>query len=211
MVPREKCATVKGFVRLVVGRQLTGGIRQDRDGSQSQSCLWISQGAMHGTTDLLTRLALGQVPSSPFVPEKIAELKSKIIDYLSTQWTHLQRATEDRSDLPVHYRFLHLLLSASDDPEVGLGEFSRGVRIGPGARLPRLPAIYAAKKWRLPGQEDPTDYLESIEESGAEWRKNFSTLGLPLEEVEKVMEDQHARGQVLKLTEDDARPSSLAL
>ena len=25
------------------------------------------------------------------------------------------------------------------------------------------------------------------------------------EEVEKVMEDQHARGQVLKLTEDDAR------
>ena len=30
-------------------------------------------------------------------------------------------------------------------------------------------------------------------------------LGPLLEEVEKVMEDQHARGQVLKLTEDDAR------
>ena len=90
---------------------------------------------------------------------------------------------------------------------MGLGEFSRGVRIGPGARLPRLPAICAAKKrWRwLPGQEDPTDYLESIEDSGAEWRKNYSTLGPLLEEVEKVMEDQYARGQVLKLTEDDAR------
>ena len=46
---------------------------------------------------------------------------------------------------------------------------------------------------------------ESIEESGAEWRKNYATLGPLLEEVEKVMEDQHARGQVLKLTEDDAR------
>ena len=49
-LPREKCVTVKGFVRLVVGRQLTGGIRQDRDGSQSQSCLWISQGAMEQQT-----------------------------------------------------------------------------------------------------------------------------------------------------------------
>ena len=136
---------------------------------------------------------------------KIAELKSKIIDYLSTQG-HLQRATEDRSDFPVDYRFLHLLLIASDDPEVGLGELSRGVRIGPGAKLPRLPAIFAAKrKWRLLRQEDPTDYLESIEESGAEWRKNDATLGPLLEEVEKVMEDQRARGQVLKLTEDDAR------
>ena len=143
---------------------------------------------------------------SPCVLEKIAELKLKMIDYLSTQGIHLQRTAEDRSELPVDYRFLHLLLSASDDPEVGLGEFSRGVRIGPGARLPRLLAIYAAKKrWRLPGQEDPTDYLESIEEPGAEWRKNYSTLGPLFEEVEKVMKDQHARGQVLKLTEHDAR------
>ena len=92
----------------------------------------------------------------------------------------------------------YLLLTASDFPEVGLGEFSRGVRIGPGARLPRLPAIFAAeRKSRLPGQEDPTDYLESIEESGGEWRKNYATLSPLLQEVEKVMEDQHARGQVL--------------
>ena len=94
--------------------------------------LFMDFARSHGTTDLLTRLALGQVPSSPFVREKIAEPKSKIIDYLSTQGIHLQRATEDRSDLPVDYRFLHLLLSASDDPEVGLGEFSRGVRSGTG-------------------------------------------------------------------------------
>ena len=168
--------------------------------------LFMDFARSYGTTDVLSRLALGQVPSSPFMPEKIAELKLNIIDYLSTQGIHLSRTTEDRSDLPVDYRFLHLLLTASGDPEVGLGEFSRGVRVGPGARLPRLPAIYSAKKkWRLPGQEDPADYLESVEEPGAEWRKNYSTLGPLLEEVEQVMDDQHARGQVLKLTEDKAR------
>ena len=201
VTPHEKCATVKGFVRLVVGRQPTGGIRQDRDGSRSQSCSWISQGAMAQRTCSHV-WHLGKF----LPPEKIAELKLKVIEYLSTQGIHLQRTAEDRSDLPVDYRFLHLLLTASDDPEVGLGEFSRGVRVCPGARLPRLPAIYSAKKkWRLPGQEDPTDYLESIKEPGAEWRKNYSTLGPLLEEVEKVMNDQHARGQVLKLTEDKAR------
>ena len=110
------------------------------------AALFMDFARTHGTTDLLARLALGQVPSSPFVLEKVAELKSKVIDYLSTQGIHLQRTPEDRSDLPVDYRFLHLLLSASEDPEVGRGEFSRGVRIGPGTRLPRLPAIYAAKK-----------------------------------------------------------------
>ena len=63
--------------------------------------LFMDFARSHGTTDLLTHLALGQVPSSPFDPEKIAELKSKIIDYFSTQGIHLQRAIEDRSDLPV--------------------------------------------------------------------------------------------------------------
>ena len=36
------------------------------------------------------------------------------------------------------YRFLQLLLTAAEDPEVSLGEFARGVRVGPGARLPRI-------------------------------------------------------------------------
>ena len=45
--------------------------------------LFMDFARSHGTTDLLTRLALGQVPSSPFDPEKIAELKSKIIDITS--------------------------------------------------------------------------------------------------------------------------------
>ena len=56
---------------------------------------------------------------------------------------------------------MDLLLRASEDPEVGIGDFASGVRVGSGARLPRLPALYARKKrWRIPKQMDPLDYLE---------------------------------------------------
>ena len=64
-------------------------------------------------------------------------------------------------DVPIDYRFLDVLLRASDDPEIGLGEYAQGVKVGPGTRMPRLPALYKAKKkWRLPFQVDPLDYLE---------------------------------------------------
>ena len=55
-------------------------------------------------------------------------------------------SSQDRTDLPFDYRFLELLLDASGDREVGLGLFARGVRVGPGSRLLRLPARYAQKK-----------------------------------------------------------------
>ena len=53
----------------------------------------------------------------------------------------LERHQEDRCDVPVDFRYLSLLLQAAQDPETSLGEFSRGARVGPGVRLPRLPAL----------------------------------------------------------------------
>ena len=95
---REVCDG-QGLGCLVVGRQPTGGGYPTGSRWEPVAKLLMDFARSHGTTDLLTRLALGQVPSSPFVPEKIAVLKSKIIDYRSTQGIHLQRTTEDRSDL----------------------------------------------------------------------------------------------------------------
>ena len=52
--------------------------------------------------------------------------------------------------------------TVTGDPEVGLGNFAQGVRIGVGARLPRLPELHKRRKqWRLPSQSDPQDYLEN--------------------------------------------------
>ena len=55
----------------------------------------------------------------------------------------------DRSDMPIDNGFLDLLFTAAEDPDVGLGNFSRGVRAGPGA-------TEAAAE-----TDGPLDYLES--------------------------------------------------
>ena len=56
--------------------------------------------------------------------------------------------------MPIDFRLIDLLLRASKDPEVALATIAEGVRVGPGARLPRLPALYPKKrKWRLPEQD----------------------------------------------------------
>ena len=58
-----------------------------------------------------------------------------------------------------------------------IGDFASGVRVGPGARLPRILALHPRmEKWNLLKQMDPLDYLE--EQSGGEavWRQNYSSL-----------------------------------
>ena len=61
--------------------------------------------------------------------------------------------------------YFQLLLDVAEDPEVGLGDFASGVRVGPGARLPRILALYSGKKkWSLLKQMDPLDYLEEQSE-----------------------------------------------
>ena len=90
------------------------------------------------------------------------------------------------------------------DPEVHLGDFSLGVRVGPGARLPRLPALYPAKKrWRLTEQGDPRNYLEQVN-TVSMWRTNCASLDVFSDKVLTVLEDQAARGQVIKMTEHEA-------
>ena len=84
----------------------------------------------------------------------------------------------------------------------GLG----GVRVGPGARLPRLPALYKPKtKWRLTDQGDPEDYQEEELAGDPSWRKNYSSLAALANKVKDVLDDQSRRGQVLKLPELEAR------
>ena len=99
-----------------------------------------------------------------------------------------------------------MLLQIADDPEIGLGDYSQGVRVGPGNRMPRLPALFRPKKkWRLASQFDPLDYLEGSTDSTTVWRRNYSTLQPLEQQVLDVMHDQATRGQVLVLSETEAR------
>ena len=59
---------------------------------------------------------------------------------------NIKTSAADSQDVLLDYPFLELLLAASQDPDTTLGAFVEGVRVGPGVQLPRLPALYKAKK-----------------------------------------------------------------
>ena len=161
---------------------------------------------VHGTAELLMKLALGQVDKCPFDVDSVSELKRQVVETLQRDGIHMSRTSKDRVDVPIDFRFLSALLTAAQGPEVGLGDFACGVRVGPGVRLPRLPALYPAKrKWRLPEQSNPLDHLEGDAGGESAWRRNYTSLHELSDKVVDVLEDQARRGQVLKSSEPEAR------
>ena len=98
-----------------------------------------------GTPELLMALAMEKVESSPFEASEVSALKNGIIEDLHKESLELGRQRGDREDVPTKFRFLGLLLREAEDPETGLGNFAQGVRVGPGTRMPRLPALYRPK------------------------------------------------------------------
>ena len=136
----------------------------------------------------------------------MVRLKEHVVRELAEQGLHLNRKPEDRKGFPVDYRCLQLLLSAAEDPKVSLGDVAQGVRVGPGVRLPRQPALYPTKKkWSLKQPYGGADYLILVEDEEANWWKNFSSVEPWIERVLEVLEDQSSRGHVLKLAETEAR------
>ena len=157
--------------------------------------------------------ALGRVRGCPFKPADVQALKDEVIAKLASMGMNLTRCSGDQNNVPIDFRFLDLLLRAADDPEVGLGSFAQGVGVSPGVRMSRLPALYKRKKkWRLASQADPGNYLED-EEAGGEHtcRRNYASLEDLSDKVTEVMENQTRRGQIIKLTEADAKSQYLNL
>ena len=161
---RSRLGQVVAYVRFATGsrsRRLAA-LRWRTEGRSEVSRRYMDYAEKAGTPELLTSLALGRVTSCPFPYSGIGEVKRGVVDYLQTEGFSLERHPEDRTDVPIDFRYLALLLRASCDPEISLGDFSWGVRVGPGVRLPRLLALYQRKrKWRLPDRDDSTAFLES--------------------------------------------------
>ena len=109
--------------------------------------------------------------------------------------------------MPIDFRFLGLLLKAAEDPEIGLGDFAQGVRVGPGSRMPRLPALYRPKRrWRLASQTDPRAYLDEEDHSAeSAWRRNYATVQPLAKEVYDVLDHQTRRGMFIRLPEQVAK------
>ena len=159
-----------------------------------------------GPPELLMKLALGQVNACPFPEQAIRSFKNEPIASLAARGKVLKKETRFGPD-----RFADRLQILG--VAVGCFRRSRGwarellaVRIGVGARLPRLPALYKRKKkWRLASQSDPHDYLDDKAGSEGAWRSNYASIDELADKVEEVMEDQAERGQVIRLSESEAR------
>ena len=158
------------------------------------SSLYMDFADEQGSPDLLSQFALGKVLLCPFSPEDIESLKQRVIDSLKGGGYELSRTAEDRTDTPIDFRFLQLLLDASEDPDVALGSFFLRRSRWAGARLPRLPALYAPKRrWRLPQQADPLDYAEDKAQGEGIWRRNYTSLAGLSDKVLEVLHDQASR------------------
>ena len=142
----------------------------------------------HSTTDLLMALALRKIKTSPFPHELVARLKEQTVETSCAHGLSLDRHPEDWKDVPIEFRYLGFLLRASKDPDVHIGVFAKGVRVGPGARLP---ALHSKKtRWRLPEQYDPLDYQEERSTTEGVWRRNYTALEGLADKVVEVVEDQ---------------------
>ena len=96
-------------------------------------------------------------------------------------------------------RFLDLLLRAPEDSEVSLDLFARGVRVGTGARLPRLPALYPPKKrWRPLAQADPLDDKDGATAGESAWRRPNVSVATLSEKVVAVMDHTGAGSEVCR-------------
>ena len=89
-----------------------------------------------GTMKLPMNHVTGRVTESPFPSEAVDSLKKRIARHLDESGKPLERHEEDRSEMPIDFRLMDQLLKAAQGADRGVGEFARGVRVGPVARLP---------------------------------------------------------------------------
>ena len=61
-------------------------------------------------------------------------------------------------------------------------------------------ALSAKDKWKLPGQGDPTVYMEEEIVGDPMWRQNYSTIKEHASRVLAVLDDQSSRGSDLECT-----------
>ena len=81
-----------------------------------------------------------------------------------------------------------------------------GVPIGVGVRLPRTPAVFPPKRrGPLEEQRNSEAHRMSWEDFLGAERENYPTAREHADAVEAQLEDQHRRGQMLKLTLEEAR------
>ena len=202
----SRTVTDRVWPRRGVGPSSTGGTQNSPPWERVKE-RFARYTEFRGTPELLMALALDKVEGCPFDAKEIEALKNELVTDLEKHGLDLGRKQGDREDLLIDFRFLGLLLKTAKDPEIGLGDFAQGVRVGPGSGMPRLPALYRPKRrWRLASQTDRRAYLDEEDHSAeSAWRKNYATVQPLAKEVFDVLDDQTRRGMFIRLPEQVAK------
>ena len=85
-------------------------------------------------TEVFAKLACGRVDSCPF-GQKLDELREQVYVLFEQASEEPRKRKSDRPS-PLEFRLLDAFLKHTRDPEKGLADFSGGVRVGVGFKLP---------------------------------------------------------------------------
>ena len=104
-----------------------------------------------GKPELFEALSRGEVAAIPFASSEVLRLRGYIVDLLKNSGHLSEDQPGDRQHATPRWRLFGAMLAAAQDPDAaGIREFVRGVPIGVGVKLPRLPALYKRKtRWSL--------------------------------------------------------------
>ena len=119
--------------------------------------------------------------------------------------SQLRVSTPEEGRCPTDFRLVDLLLRTAGDPEIGLGEYSTHKESGSDRERGCQGCLHSTSRRKNGASLLPLDYLEHSADQGGVWRRNCSTLQAFEEQVLEVMHDQATRGQIIVLTETEAK------
>ena len=76
----------------------------------------------------------------PFQTSSVRELECSVASELERDGWRLERQADDRRDVRIGFRYKALVLDVTEDREISLGSYAPGIRVGPVARMQRLPS-----------------------------------------------------------------------
>jgi hypothetical protein len=172
-------------------------------GAALRSCLQDSMVSFKVDSMKIAKQLAGEgLKQSPFSAPLLEDLRSRF-KALAGSWWSGWVPLEEPQKANIDFRLLGSLLRGIGDPDWEImKEYEVGVRLGVGVLIPRAAAVYAEKtKWVVSSKSD--HFADDAPDRA--WRDNYSSADDHSSEVEAILEEQVGKGQVLAMTEKEAR------
>ena len=150
---------------------------------------------------LAAKLVEGKIAANPFSSSLIAEGRELL--FTALEYTGAKLPVREKPEgQPFYLAAIEELLRISGDPDSRVFfsssvSFAKGVRLGPGATLPRVPAVFEKKeKWRKYDVESCPSDVE---------RENYLSARERANEVHKQFQAEADAGAMIEVSSEDLR------